>query len=218
MSDLHAGDQVSIVCPSCSPHDPTVHEVLKPDGHATVRCRECHHVHKTRIESTQDVEITVIVSQGGESFRTRLEADPDETIETGEEFIVDTEEAIHQVRVTGIEIGEDRRTEQASIAEVETVWTRVVDNVSVNVTLHPKDGSRDETRSIAVQVPGDYELTVGETETFGDDEFSIEGLYVRADASGYKFDKFDHEGDMVFAKDVKRVYARDETSTAWSAW
>ncbi|MCL9815702.1 HVO_0476 family zinc finger protein [Natronocalculus amylovorans] len=218
MSDIHAGDRVALVCPSCSPYDEAVHEVLKPGGHTTVRCTECHHVHKAQIDVAQDIEISVIVSHDDDSFRTRLEADPNETVETGDEFIVDTEEAIHQVRVTSIELGQDRRTEHAQMDEVRAVWTRVVDNVSVNVTLHPKDGSRDDTRSISVQVPGDYEFRVGDTESFGDDEFTIEGLYVRGDASGYNFDKFDHEGDMVFAKDLKRIYARDETTTAWSAW
>jgi uncharacterized Zn finger protein len=69
-----------------------------------------------------------------------------------------------------------------------------------------------------VHVPGDFEFTVGETREFGDEEFEVEGIQVRDDATGYRFDKFDHEGDSVFAKDVKRVYARDLTSSAWSAW
>ena len=98
------------------------------------------------------------------------------------------------------------------------MWTRVVDNVGVNVTVHPKDGRRDETHSLKVYVPGDFEFTVGEVERFGEDEFEIEGVQVRDDVAGYRREKFDHEGDAVFAKDVKRVYARDETTTAWSAW
>ena len=219
MSDIDAGDRVALVCPACSPHDDTVHEVLKPAGTATVRCSECGHVHKTRLEPTPTVEKKIIVSQGGDSFRTRLETDPDETVTIGDEFIVDTPEAILQVRVTGLELLDaDGRFEQAIMDDVETVWTRAVDNVAINVTLHPKDGSRDDTRSLTVNVPGDYEFRVGDTESFGDDEFTITGLFVRDDADSYRFDKFDQDGDVVYAKDTKRVYATDETTTAWSAW
>jgi len=30
MSDTDAGDRVAVTCPSCSPREETVHEVLKP--------------------------------------------------------------------------------------------------------------------------------------------------------------------------------------------
>jgi len=219
MSDIDAGDRVAVTCPSCSPREETIHEVLKPGGDITVRCSECSHVHKTQIESTPTVDKKVIVSQDGESFSTRLAAEPEETVEIGDEFIVDTPEAILQVRVTGIELLEaDKRVEAAVMENVETVWTRAVDNVGVNVTLHPKDGSRDDTRSLKVNVPGDYEFTVGDTEAFGDDEFTITGIFVRNDAEGYRFDKFSERGDMVYAKDIKRIYGTDETTSAWSAW
>jgi uncharacterized Zn finger protein len=219
MSDFDAGDRVALSCPACSPHDDTVHEVLRARGDLTVRCSECAHVHKTTVDSTPTIETKVIVSQDGDSFSTRLESDPTERVAVGDEFIVDTPEAILQVRVTGLELRDaDTRPDSAVMESVAAVWTRAVDNVAVNVTLHPKDGSRDDTRSLKLNVPGDYELRVGATESFGDDEFSITGLFVRDDADGYRFDKFDAEGDMVYAKDVKRVYGIDETTTAWSAW
>jgi len=47
------------------------------------------------------------------------------------------------------------------------------------VTLHPKDGNADQTRSLRVNVPGDYEFTVGETVEFGDEEFVVEGVQIR---------------------------------------
>jgi uncharacterized Zn finger protein len=209
-------ERVAVACPACG-HE-TVHEVLKPGGQATVRCTECGHTHKTEIQTETEVEKDVVVSQDGDSYHVTVDAPPEEQIAVGEEFIVDTPEAIQQVRITTIELSGDRRVEEALVEDVETIWTRVVDNVAVNVTLHPKEGSRDETRSLKVHVPGDYEFTVGETQEFGDEKFEIEGIHVREDASGYRFDKFDHDGDMVFAKDVNRVYARDLTSSAWSAW
>jgi uncharacterized Zn finger protein len=94
----------------------------------------------------------------------------------------------------------------------------VVDNVGVNVTVHPTDGDRGESRSLKMYVPGDREFVVGETESVGDETFEVEAIHVRDDAVGYRFDTFDHEGDAAFAKDVKRLYGRDHTTAAWSGW
>ncbi|SFF86403.1 Uncharacterized Zn-finger protein [Halopelagius inordinatus] len=211
-------DRVAVACPSCSPEEPTVHEVLKPGGHATVRCTECSHVHKVRIEEEREVQRDVIVSQDQESFKTTADAPAEETIAVGEEFIVDTEEAIMLVRITGLEVGPEQRKESATVEDVTTIWTRAVDNVSVNVTVNPKDGKHDETRSFKIHVPGDYEFVVGDTEKFGDEEFTVKALHVREDAPEYRHGKLDHTGDMVYAKDVNRLYGRDQTSTAWSVW
>jgi uncharacterized Zn finger protein len=213
-------ERVAVPCPSCSPGEPTVHEVLKEGGQSTVRCTECDHVHKVTIETETEVERDVVVSQGGESFKTTVDAPPEETVAVGEEFIVDTEEAIMLVRITGLEVGPEQRTEEAQVEDVETIWTRAVDNVSVNVTINPKEGTgdRESTRSVKIHVPGDYEFVVGETESFGEEEFTVTGLHVREDAPEYRHGKLDHDGDMAYAKDLNRLYARDETTSAWSAW
>lgn len=212
------GDRVGLVCPSCSSGEETVHEVLRPGGQATVRCTECDHTHKAEIPEEETVGLTVIVSQDGESFSTEMDVPADTYVATGEEFVVDSPDALMQVRVTGIEVGPEQRVEEADIEAVETLWTRAVDNVSVPVTLHPKDGNADQTRSLQVNVPGDYEFTVGETEVFGEEEFTVEGVQIREDAPEYRHEKLDHEGDFAYAKDCKRVYARDETGDAWSMW
>ncbi|MGZ0747445.1 MULTISPECIES: HVO_0476 family zinc finger protein [unclassified Haloparvum] len=212
------GDRVGLACPSCSPGEPTVHEVLKPGGQATVRCTECDHTHKAEITEPETTDLQVVVSQDDESFSTLVEESPDDRVEVGDEFVVDSPEALLQARITGIEVGPEERAEEATIDEIDTLWTRAVDNVSVDVTLHPKDGEEEHSESLTVNVPGDYEFTVGETESFGEEEFSVEGLQIRDDAPEYRHEKLDHEGDVAYAKDLKRLYGRDETSSAWSAW
>jgi uncharacterized Zn finger protein len=214
MSD--PSERVTADCPGCGGE--TVHEVLKPGGRATVRCTDCGHTHKVRIEEDRTVELDVVVSQGGESFAATVEVPAGESLAVGEEFVVDAPEAILQVRITALELGGERRVEEAPAEAVETAWTRAVDNVRVAVTLHPADGASEDSRSLDVRVPGDYEFTVGVVEAFGDEEFEVEGVQVRDDAAGYRFEKLDHAGDSVFAKDVKRLYARDRTTSAWSAW
>jgi uncharacterized Zn finger protein len=210
--------QLPTPCPACSPDMPTVHEVLASGGTATVRCTECDHVHKTHIEEEQTVEKDVIVSQDGESFHTRVDAPEAEEIAVGEEFIVDTDEAIMTVRITSLELSGEQRTERAPVGEVDTIWTRGVDNVNVSITLNPVDGQHDQTRSVSLFVPGDREFTVGDREELGDEEFTIKSINLRDDASGYDFDQLDYDGDRAIAKDIQRVYADDEASSAWSAW
>jgi len=209
-------ERVGTPCPACSPDTPVVHEVLKAGGQATVRCGECGHVHKTRLEEPDTEERDVIVSQDGDSFSTTTEIPAGERLAVGEEFVLDTPEALLTVRITSLEV-EGGRTDNASVEALETVWTRVVGNVGVDVTLNPSNGD-DETRGIELRVPGDFEFTVGERVEMADEEFTVKGIHLRPDATGYGFDHLDHEGDMAFAKDVNRMYADDESSSAWSVW
>jgi uncharacterized Zn finger protein len=214
-----SAERVAVACPSCSPSLETVHEVLTTGGgHATIRCTECGHTHKDQLPSTTEFEREVVVSQDGESFTATADVPEGEQLAVGEEFLLETEEAIVTARITSLQLGDEQRAETATAEEVRTIWTRAVGNVSVDLTLHPKDGTHDETESVTVQVPGDYEFVVGETEELGDEEFTVEGIHVRDDAVGYEHDKLDFEGDSAVAKDIKRVYARDETSSVWSAW
>jgi len=210
-------ERVALVCPACPPDEPTVHEVLNPRGTATVRCTECSHVHKTELPETETVTRSVVISQDGESFTATVDAPAGETLAVGEEFLVETDEAIMTVRITSLET-DSGRTEEAAAAAVETIWTRAVGNVSLRVTAHPKSGEHDETRGLTLQVPGDYEFVVGESDELADEEFTVEGIYLRADAHGYHHEKLDHDGDRAVAKDIKRLYVRDESTSAWSAW
>jgi uncharacterized Zn finger protein len=212
-------DRVAVPCPSCSPGVETVHEVLSTGGgQATIRCTECEHVHKRQLPEAETVHLDVVVSQDDESFPASVEAPADEELAVGEEFVLDTDEAIMTVRITSLENEDGARVDSLPTTEVQTVWTRAVGNVTVDATMHPKDGSRDRTKSIELQVPGDYEFTVGDVEELGEYEFTVEGIHIRDDAHGYDFDKLDYDGDRAAAKDVNRLLVRDESSTAWSAW
>ncbi len=212
-------ERVATTCPACSPEERTVHEVLSSGGGLlTLRCSDCGRVHKEAPPNEATVDRKVIVSQEGESLTTTVEAPGDERVTVGDEFVVETDEAIMAVRVTDIQTGPETRVESATVEETETFWTRAVDNVRVNVTVHPNDGTGDETRSLDLGVPGDHEFTVGETEEHGDETFRITGLIIRDGAEGYPDRRLDRRRDAALAKDVKRVYGVDEYSDAWSAW
>lgn len=213
-----ASTRVGVPCPACSPEEPTVHEVLAGDGRATLRCLACSHVHKARLPEPRTVDRRVIVSHAGESTATATSIPAEETLAVGEEFVVETDEALHEVRITALELEGDRRTDRARAEDVRVVWTRVVDNVAVNATVHPADGRRDESRSVTVHVPGDHEFVVGATETVDDRSVRITGLHLADDARDSERSPLTREGDAREAKDVKRLYAREESSDAWSAW
>ncbi len=158
------------------------------------------------------------MSHEGDSFSTYIEAPPNEPVQVGEEFIIDNDDVLLAVRITDLELGPEQRATEAAIEEVSTFWTRAVDNVYVNVTVHPADGKRHESKSIEIGVPGDYEFEVGSRESHGDISMEINGLVIRDDAIDYPATKLDHRGDTAPAKDIKRIYAKDTRSTAWSAW
>ena len=80
----------------------------------------------------------------------------------------------------------------------------------MNLTLHPKEGSGDESRSVRIQVPGDEEFIVGTTHEYGSEEFSVERILIREDATEHEREDYERNGDVVPAKDIKRLYARDE--------
>jgi len=214
---MSESERVAATCPSCSPGVETVHEMLSPGGRATVRCTECGHVHKTRIETETTQETEVVVSQDGESFTATADVPVEETLAVGEEFVLD-DEVLMTVRITSLELGDQEHAEQADGGEVRTVWTRAVDNVAVDVTVHPADGAREDTRSVEVRVPGDREFVVGETEELDEERFTVTQLHVRDDAVGYERKQFDRRGDEALAKDLVRVFGTDEDGDAWSAW
>jgi uncharacterized Zn finger protein len=210
-----AGREV-VTCPACAVD--TAHEVLSPGGQATVRCTDCGHTHKVDLSGPELTTTRVVVSQDGESFTTDTDVPVDERLAVGEEFVAETDEAVLVVRITDLQLPGDKRTDAAPATEVETIWTRAVGNVSVDITVHPTDGgAQPESHTVTAYLPGEDELVVGAEREIADADLTIEGIVVRDDAVGYPTRKLDREGDAVPAKDCKRVYARapGPASPAW---
>ncbi|MFB6162189.1 MAG: HVO_0476 family zinc finger protein [Halococcoides sp.] len=210
-------DRLAVTCPACSPDRETVHEVLNRGGQLTVRCGECDHVHKTDPPDNETVTRSVVVSQDGESWTASTEVPTDEYIAVGEEFVLETEAAIVTARITSLEV-DGGRLERAPADEVDTIWTRAVGNVSVDATIHPADGTHDETASATLHLPGDREFEIGETVSVDDREATLQRFQVRDDARGYDRRRYDERGESAPAKDLDRIYLQTTGSTAWSAW
>lgn len=212
------GSHVGVACPACSPDREEVHEVLSGGGQATVQCRACGHVHKTRIEDPTTVTVRTVVSLGEESERTSADVPTNEELAVGEEFVAELEDGPVGVRITSLETVDGDRVDRATVDGLATIWARAVDNVGVQATIHPSDGSREGTRSETYYLPGDERLTVGDGIPHLDEDLTIEGLVVRDDAIGYDRRKIDARGESAPAKDVARLYARRETDEWTSAW
>ena len=214
----HEGSHIGVPCPACSPEHERVHEVLSDGGHVTVRCQDCGHVHKTELAESSTVTIRTVVSLGEESERTSVQVPTDETLAVGEEFVAELDDGPIGARITSLETVDGERIEQADPGEIRTIWSRGVDNVALQATIHPGDGSREGTTSETYYLPGDEELTVGEGIPHLDESVTIEGLVIREDAMEYDRRKLDSRGSSALAKDLSRVYARRDTDEWTSAW
>ena len=131
-------------------------------------------------------------------------------------------ETVHEVLKPGgqatVRCTECSHVHKTALPEEQTRQIDVVVSQEDESFSAKADVPADETHSFDLQVPGDYEFVVGETEELGGEEFTVEGVLVRDDAMGYDHEKLDFDGDTVVAKDIKRLYARDESTSAWSAW
>ena len=216
---LERGMQVAVECPACSPATAEVHEVLKPGDLATVRCLECDHVHKVDDERSATIDVRAVISSGGTSERTTVSVPQDEQLVMGEEFVATVDGAPTGVRITSLELDGGERSTYAMADEITTIWTRAVDNVVLKATIHGANGGGADTQSEEIPLPGDVELTVGERIPHYDEPVSVDKIVLRDDAVSYERDSFQHQGDVVLAKDVKRLYATRTDGDSWkSPW
>lgn len=214
---LERGDQVRAICPACAAEG--THEVLKAADRATVECRSCGHVHQVAVRRPPTEDVRVVVSSGGESLRTTASIPVDERLMVGEEFVAETADGPIGVRITSLERRDDERVDVADAADVRTVWTRAVDNVGVNLTVHPADGRREGTVGETQYLPGDEEFEVGEPIPHRDGDARIERILLRDDTVRDGPHVLDAPGDTAPAKDVKRVFARARSGDPWrSPW
>ncbi|MFW6448553.1 MAG: HVO_0476 family zinc finger protein [Halobacteriota archaeon] len=217
MSD--AGDQVATACPACSPERETVHEVLAGGNRATVRCTACGHVHRVAVDAEPPKrDVRAVVSQAGESLVTSVAMPESAHLEVGDEFVVDAEEGTFAVEITSIEGTDGDRHDELTADAVETLWTRDVGNVAVDVTIHPPRNADDRSRSVTMWVAGDHTFEVGEGETIDGESVDIHGIILREPRDQGGGRKLDEPGAVARARDVHRLYARSSRHVPERPW
>lgn len=181
-------------CETCG--DITLHEVVhgKVSGkrlELQVRCKECGIKTFQVQEEVQTTTVTVVVSEGAESHRTKLDIESDEVLLVGDELLVDG----IPVQVRGIELGTDKRVNSAPVKDIETLWTVRFDKVMVKFSINM--GHRTKAAS-QIAAP-DEEFTVGEI-------VNVKGIT----AVIHRIKTWDRVLQMgsAEARDIRRIYGK----------
>jgi uncharacterized Zn finger protein len=188
-------------CPSCSPDEPTVHVILKEGG--LVKCEGCGYVHAIHVPKKKVIRLRVIVSRHNVSSVQFIDVNEDDIIRVGDEFVVEHEnDEVSGIQVQSVEIRTHGRPDNAVARDVETLWGRTIDEVIVKIAV--QKGAL--TESVNYKVSGDFEFTVGNNLKLQSDEAVIISIKVRDGAHARR------KGQVVKAKDIKRIFSRSLTS------
>ena len=192
--------QIITLCPACSSQE--LHDVLKRRGSGQlVRCTECGSIHNVALQAQAAPETTrvrIIVSAGEDSAQYNIELPPDHEVYTGDELLVDDPSAdeVHLTEVASVE-SHGARVISAVAANIDTIWSRAIDKVTVKVAIH----NGKKTRSVKLQEYGDREFTVGSIEDVSGSRCRI--IRIKTRESGFR----KYAGNVVSAKDIKRIFA-----------
>ena len=201
VGDPRAVHSAEIYCDSCQ--RPTAHRILRLDPPATkgtpgtlqgtARCRECRLTHRFRTESPRPVELDLIVSQGAESLRRRVQLAPRLRLSVESE-VPDLPE---RYRILRIDAADGRRVSAAWSDEVATLW--VTNELGALVPVSVVEGRR--TRSLKVQFAPELRLTVGGAVTIEERVYDVSAVRAR----GHTWRDL---GDGFAAREVIRLYVR----------
>lgn len=184
-----------VECPGCK--EETLHEVLsgKVSGKAqsvldaTVRCRECGHVHHVTLKADRPRDIPVIISWLDKSTRTSVSLGPDEVLSVDDELMCGEV----PVLVTSIE-SKGARVKKAKVAYIDTIWGKKFDKVKVDFSI----SHHSRTYSEHVMAVPDEEFFVGDMMTLSRREVVIHAIKTH--------EKVVRRGGAL-ARDIVRVYA-----------
>ena len=157
--------QLELECESCD--NTTLHDVLKAQTsqkrgfsfQGTVRCSECGATRHAKIRVLPPLELELRLSEGGETVREKLLAEPGDLLQVGELL----SHARGPLEVTALELGarkgtdSTKRVQQAKARERPIVWARLVATVRVRFALHRES----ETLSLKQELSPETELAIG---------------------------------------------------------
>ncbi len=187
---------VTITCPACGEEQD--HEVLSEGNMITVRFTACGHVHRVpKPKEPVPLSVKTIVSGGKESRICSIELLPDDICTVGDPLVAECGEDAVGVEVTAIERG-GKRVNDARAADIETLWTRVIEKVVVKISVH------DNWRTIPLYLrcEGEEPFIVNEIYTVGKVRFRISHIKLREGPILRK------EGWKTVAHKITRIYGR----------
>ena len=187
---------IILACPSCG--EECEHLLVDDSRNPVVRCTLCGHTHRqVPAKEKEEAEILVraIVSREGESMVCSVPLGPAERVVVGDFLAAECGGEVYGVEVTSIEAG-GKRVKRVKAQGVDTLWTRVIDQVVVRASVH----RGRVTKPLSVACEGDEEFFVGEDWTFGTIPFRITHMKLR---DGKVLRK---EGQKAPARAIKRIY------------
>ncbi len=184
-----------LYCDTCK--DETEHELIREDKQL-YRCLECGTV--TQYMPEKEVKVKAIISTGAISRVGSVVFKEFDTVEVGDEIVVETAEGFRIGEVTAIELKDGKRTKFAEVKDVATVWLRDVGEVEVKFSLH----KGAVTTPYKMLTSGDTEFEIGE-------KLNIDNLLFRITRMKLINGKLlKREGERAKAKDIRRIYAMFE--------
>lgn len=168
-------DTIVYECPDCG--EETDHQILRGRmGRSTLegtfRCSSCGRVTSETIRIPELIEVPVVYSDGDVSERTRTTIESNDIIQVDDEFELDSGML---VRVTHIDVADDRRVKKALATDVKRLWVKRFDVLSVKVSVN--DGGK--TYSLRVEAEPDDEFVVGTQLEFEDFDCLIHAIKTR---------------------------------------
>jgi uncharacterized Zn finger protein len=185
---------ISTYCPEC--REECDHEVVADTRDRIVRCSICSHVQRLKKgRAPQPIIIKTIVSREDASIVCGIELMPNDDCSVDDHLVAECGEDAYGVEITGIE-SVDRRVNRAQAQDITTLWTRVIEQAVVKISVH--DGKR--TIPLYKECDGEDPFVVGEILTVQGKRFKITQLKLRDGPLMRK------EGWKTVAHRIKRVY------------
>ena len=188
-------------CPGCG--EEADQEVLRESHDLLLKCSACGHIHRQPREEAppEPIRVRAIVSAGTESAPGTIELMPSDLVEVGDLFVAEGEgDEAAGVEISSIEAVGGGRVQRARADGIVTLWTRVVEDVVVPISVH----RGRETIPLHQQADGEEVYVVGEVYIFGGKKVRISHIKLR---DGPVLRK---EGWKTLARRVRRIYGRFE--------
>ena len=157
-----------------------------------LKCRDCGNVYKDTITKEKPLDYRIIISEHETSQKKFIKLHSKNLIEVGD--VLDADGTM--VEVASLETKRGSRVKKSILEDIETIWASSIDiPARVGVSIDFKGW----ITSKKVDVPRDFEFTVGDNVKMGKHIFQIKSMKTT--------DKKIRKGSAI-ALDVKRVYGK----------
>jgi uncharacterized Zn finger protein len=189
-------DIIDVECPVCETI--TEHEILRSDYNLVVQCEECGRVQT--LQKPKEPALTyvkTIISRENQSFVCRSEMYCTERVAVGDHIVAECDDGnAFGVEIMSIECGPKRVT-TAQADEIDTLWTRSIDEVVVRFSVH----KGQKTIPLYLVCEGNARFYVGEQYEINGVKCKIHHIKLRNGTICMRIGKYEP------ALTIKRVYA-----------